>query len=342
MKKNIKGLLIGIMAVLMLLVSCGKDGGGEKDPADKVYDVYLGCDSPEDTVTYILLDKFATLMEEKSNGRIRAKRYSNAKLGGDIELIEALQHGKVTFVVQNTAPQVNFVPELGVFDLPMAFPNIEVARKVLDGPLLDRLKEYHAKQNIKLYGYADQGFREMTSNKKIEKIDDLKGVKIRTMSNPNHIEFWKAVGANPTPMNFGELYIGLQQGVVDAQENPIEATVAAKLYEQQKYVIMTNHVIHALSLIGSPAVIDKMPEDLQKIIDESAKEAIEYARKVADERVEGRLKIVRDSGTEIIEFNQQLYDDMKAAGQPLYDSISKKIGKDLVDLLTEEVKKASN
>ena len=224
----------------------------------------------------------------------------------------------------------------------MAFPNIEVARKVLDGPLLDKLKECHAKQNIKLYGYADQGFREMTSNKKIEKIEDLKGVKIRTMSNPNHIEFWKAVGANPTPMNFGELYIGLQQGVVVAQENPIEATVAAKLYEQQKYIITTNHIIHALSLIGSPAIIDKFPEDLQQIIDESAKEAIEYARKVADERVEGRLKIVRDSGTEIIEFNQQLYDDMKATGQPLYDSISKKIGKDLVDLLIEEVKKASN
>lgn len=341
MKKSIKSLLIGVMAVLILLVGCSKDGA-EKNSSEKVYDVYLGCDSPEDTVTYILLDKFATLMEEKSNGRIRAKRYSNAKLGGDIELIEALQNGKVTFVVQNTAPQVNFVPELGVFDLPMAFPNIEVARKVLDGPLLEKLKEYHTKQNIKLYGYGDQGFREMTSNKKIEKIDDLKGVKIRTMSNPNHIEFWKAVGTNPTPMNFGELYIGLQQGVVVAQENPIETTVAAKLYEQQDYVVMTNHVIHALSLIGSTVVIDKMPEDLQKIIDESAKEAIEYARKVADERVEGRLKIVKDSGTEIIEFNQQLYEDMKAAGKPLYDSISAKIGKDLVDLLTEEVKKASN
>ena len=146
MSKNIKVLLIGIMAILMLLVGCSKDGE-KTESTDKVYDVYLGCDSPEDTVTYILLDKFATLMEEKSNGRIRAKRYSNAKLGGDIELIEALQNGKVTFVVQNTAPQVNFVPELGVFDLPMVFPNIEVARKVLDGPLLDRLKEYHAKQN---------------------------------------------------------------------------------------------------------------------------------------------------------------------------------------------------
>ena len=340
MKKNIKVLLIGMMAILMLFVSCSKDG--ETESGEKIYTVYLACDSPEDTVTYILLDKFASLMEEKSNGRIVARRYSNAKLGGDVEITEALQHGNITFVVQNTAPQVNFVPELGVFDLPMAFPNIEVARKVLDGPLLDKLKEYHAKQNIRLYGYADQGFREMTSNKKIEKMSDLKGLKIRTMSNPNHIEFWKAVGANPTPMNFGELYIGLQQGVVVAQENPIETTVAAKLYEQQKYVITTNHIIHALSLIGSPAILDKFPEDLQQIIDESAKEAIEYARKVADERVEGRLKIIRDSGTEIIEFNQQLYDDMKAAGQPLYDSISNKIGKDLVDLLTEEVKKASN
>lgn len=338
--KKIKLLLLALLGFMLFMVGCSKDKGGDTASNDKKYDVYLGCDSPEDTVTYILLDKFATLMEEKSGGRIVAKRYSNAKLGGDIELIEALQNGKVTFVVQNTAPQVNFVPELGIFDLPMSFPNIEVARKVLDGPLLDKLKEYHAKQNIKLYGYGDQGFREMTSNKKVEKFDDLKGIKIRTMSNPNHIEFWKSVGSNPTPMNFGELYIGLQQGVVDAQENPFEATVAAKLHEQQKYVIMTNHVIHALSLIGSPAIIDKMPEDLQNIIDEAAKEALEYSRKVADERVDGRVKIIVDSGTEIIPFNEKLYEDMKNAGASVYKTISDKVGADLVNLLQEEVSKA--
>ncbi|MBQ3437991.1 MAG: TRAP transporter substrate-binding protein [Fusobacterium sp.] len=338
--KKIKLLLLALLGVMLFMVGCSKDKGGDTASNDKKYDVYLGCDSPEDTVTYILLDKFATLMEEKSGGRIVAKRYSNAKLGGDIELIEALQNGKVTFVVQNTAPQVNFVPELGIFDLPMSFPNIEVARKVLDGPLLEKLKEYHAKQKIKLYGYGDQGFREMTSNKKVEKFEDLKGIKIRTMSNPNHIEFWKSVGSNPTPMNFGELYIGLQQGVVDAQENPFEATVAAKLHEQQKYVIMTNHVIHALSLIGSPAIIDKMPEDLQNIIDEAAKEALEYSRKVADERVDGRVKIIVDSGTEIIPFNEKLYEDMKNAGVSVYKTISDKVGADLVNLLQEEVSKA--
>lgn len=344
MKKKLKLMFLGLIGLLILLVGCSKDNGttAATKSEEKSYDIYLGCDSPEDTVTYILLDKFATLMEEKSNGRLKAKRYSNAKLGGDIELIEALQNGKVTFVVQNTAPQVNFVPELGIFDLPMLFPNIEVAREVLDGPILEKLKEYHAKQNIKLYGYGDQGFREMTSNKKVEKFEDLKGIKIRTMSNPNHIEFWKSVGANPTPMNFGELYIGLQQGVVDAQENPFEATVAAKLHEQQDYVIMTNHVIHALSLIGSPAIIDKMPEDLQKIIDEAAKEALAYSRQVADERVDGRIKIIKDSGTEIIPFNEKLYEDMKNAGAPVYKVISDKVGTDLVNQLVNEVNNASN
>lgn len=338
MKKFKLGL--AMLLSMLFLIGCGgkKDGG---DTSAKTYEVYLGCDNAEDSVTYLLLDKFATLMEEKSDGRIVAKRFSNAKLGGDVELIEGAQNGKVTFVVQNTAPQVNFVPEVGIFDLPMVFPNIEVARKVLDGPLLDKLKEYYAKQNIKLFGYGDQGFRQMTSNRRVDSYADLKGQKIRTMSNPNHIEFWKAVGANPTPMAFSELYIGLQQGVVDAQENPLETTIAAKLYEQQKYVIMTNHVIHAVALIGSPKAIEQMPKDLQVIIDEAAAEALAWSRKIADERVDGRVKIIADSGTEIVPFNETLYNEMKNAGKPIYKLVADKIGADLVELIQSEVEKAS-
>ncbi|MDY4011617.1 MAG: TRAP transporter substrate-binding protein [Fusobacterium gastrosuis] len=338
MKKFKLGL--AMLLSMLFLIGCGgkKDGG---DTSAKTYEVYLGCDNAEDSVTYLLLDKFATLMEEKSDGRIVAKRFSNAKLGGDVELIEGAQNGQVTFVVQNTAPQVNFIPEVGIFDLPMVFPNIEVARKVLDGPLLDKLKEYYAKQNIKLFGYGDQGFRQMTSNRRVDSYADLKGQKIRTMSNPNHIEFWKAVGANPTPMAFSELYIGLQQGVVDAQENPLETTIATKLYEQQKYVIMTNHVIHAVALIGSPKAIEQMPKDLQVIIDEAAAEALAWSRKIADERVDGRVKIIADSGTEIVPFNETLYNEMKNAGKPIYKLVADKIGADLVELIQSEVEKVS-
>lgn len=329
MKK--KFLMLALVAFTLLFVSCG--GKSEKSGEKENYTVYLGCDSPEDTVTYILLDKFASLMEEKSNGKISAKKFSNAKIGGDVEMIEGLKTGKLTFVVQTTAPQVNFVPEVGIFDIGMLFPNIDVARKFLDGPLLDKIKKYYEQQNIRLYGYADQGFREMSSNIKINNFDDLKGVKIRTMSNPNHIAFWQAVGANPTPMNFGELYIGLQQGVVDAQENPLEAIIAAKLHEQQKYMIMTNHVIHVLSLIGSSKIIDSYPEDIQNIIEDAAKEAITYARQKADERTQSRVDILIEAGVEIIDFNQTLYDDMKNASEGVNNEIIRKLPADLIETL---------
>jgi len=329
MKK--KFLMLALVVFTLLFVGCG--GKSEKSGTKENYTVYLGCDSPEDTVTYILLDKFASLMEEKSNGRISAKKFSNAKLGGDVEMIEGLQNGKLTFVVQTTAPQVNFVPEVGIFDIAMLFPNIEVARTVLDGPLLEEIKKYYEQQDIRLYGYADQGFREMSSNIKINEFNDLKGVKIRTMSNPNHIAFWQSVGANPTPMNFGELYIGLQQGVVDAQENPLETIIAAKLHEQQKYMVMTNHVIHALSLIGSSKIIDTYPEEIQNIIEDAAKEAIVYARQKTDERTQSRIDILTESGVEIIDFNQNLYDDMKKASEGVNNLIRRKLPKDLIGKL---------
>ncbi len=325
-----------VMIMTLFFVGCGGSSDKSANKAEN-YTVYLGCDSPEDTVTYILLDKFASLMEEKSNGRIIGKRFSNAKLGGDVEMIEGMQNGKITFVVQTSAPQVNFVPEAGLFDMAMLFPSTEVARKVLDGPLLEELKKYYDKQNIKLYGYADQGFRQMSSNVKVEEFDDLKGVKIRTMSNPNHVQAWQAFSANPTPMNFGEVYIGLQQGVIDAQENPLETAIAGKFHEQQKYMIMTNHVIHAVSLVGSKKAIESYPEDIQKIIEESAKEAIAYARTKTDERTQGRIDILNNAGVEILEFNQNLYDDMKDSAKNVNDSIKSKLPADLVKVLDNEM-----
>ncbi|MDR3258946.1 MAG: TRAP transporter substrate-binding protein [Fusobacteriaceae bacterium] len=307
---------------------------------DKPIELHIGCDSPEDTVTYIFLEKFAALLEAKTNGKVVVRRYSNAKLGNDVELIEGVQNGNVTFAVQNTAPQVNFIPELAVFDLPMAFPNIEIARKVMSGKLLEELRKAHAKKNITLLAYADQGFRQMSTNKAVSKLEDLKGQKIRTMSNPNHVAFWKAVGANPTPMTFGEVYISLQQKAIDGQENPLEAIIAAKLHEQQDYIVLTNHFVHALSLIGSPAIIETLPKEVQDAIPLAATEAKEYAYKMTDERAAGRVKIIEDSGTKILAISDELYNQMKEAGKPVYESIEKKIGKDLVDLIQKEVEAA--
>lgn len=312
---------------------------GEAEVRD-VYELSIAIDSQEDTVTGIFMNKYADLLEEKSDGRLKINRYPNSQLGGDAEITEAVQNGNIAFVVQTTAPQVSFVPEAAIFDAPMAFKNLDVARKVLDGELTDKLKKYYANKKLILLGFADQGFRVMSSNKKVEKLSDLKGIKIRTMENPNHIAFWKDVGANPTPMAWSEVYIGLQQGSIDAQENPIETIVASKVYEQQDDIILTNHILHTLCLIGSPAIINELPEELQEIIYESADEAKVYARKMTDERSDGRIEIVKESGTNIIPFNEQLFQEMRESSEPVWQSLENQIGKDIVDTLRSEIDRA--
>lgn len=340
MKKKIT-LIALLFMITLSLTSClsTEKRRGETEERD-VYELSIAIDSQEDTVTGIFMNKFADLLEEKSNGRLKINRYPNSQLGGDGEITEAVQNGNIAFVVQTTAPQVSFVPEAAIFDAPMAFKNLDVARKVLDGKLTESLKKYYEDKKLILLGFADQGFRVMSSNKKVEKMSDLKGIKIRTMENPNHIAFWKAAGANPTPMAWSEVYIGLQQGSIDAQENPIETIVASKVYEQQDDIILTNHILHTLCLIGSPAIVHELPQELQDIIYESADEAKVYARQMTDERSEGRVKIVEESGTSIVPFNEELFEEMRTAGEPVWKSLEGQIGKDLVDTLRSEIDRA--
>lgn len=335
MKKRL-ALLSLILAIALIGAGCSR----ERSTAEReVYPIYLACDSPVDTVTFYYLEHFGKLLEEKSNGRFKANFYPNGQIGGDADILEGLQNGNVTFVTQTTAPQVNFVPELALFDIPNAFPNIQTARAVLDGPLFENLQTIYAKYGINLYGYADQGFREMSSNRMINTAADFKGIKIRTMENPNHIAYWQAIGANPTPMNFGEVYIGLQQSTIDAQENPLETIVSAKLYEQQDYIVNTNHILHTISLVGSAEIIKDLPEDLQALIPEAAKEATVFARDLTDERTASRLEIIVDSGTEIVELDDQTKADLIEMGQPAVKRVRGNIGDELPDLLKTEVER---
>lgn len=344
MKKTILKKILSIFIIIICVsffVSCASLQDRRKHTNKKdVYELYLAHASQTDTVTDIFAQKFAELVEEKSKGTIKVNIYPNSQLGGDIEITEAVQRGNITFVVQTTAPQVAFVPEASIFDVPMAFKNLTIARKVLDGKLYEKLKPYYEKKHIRLLAYADQGYRVMSSNKKIENIDDLKGIKIRTMENANHVALWKLAGANPTPMTWAEVYVGLQQGIIDAQENPIEVIVASKVYEQQEYVIKTNHILHILSLIASPSVLDALPIELQNIIQESADEAKIYARLQTDERSEGRIKILKESNIQILEYNDKLFRQMQDKTKKVWDNIEHNIDKQLLDTLRSEIQLA--
>ena len=226
MKKKIYMATAVLAAVL--LSGCAKESDVQR------YAWPLATSSPEDTVTQLFSEKFAEEVDRLSDGKMKIQVYPNSTLGGDRELLESCKDGDIPFVVQNTAPQVTFMKDVAVFDIPCVFDSIEEVRnKVDDAKFYGLMEDVYKDAGYKLLGYADQRFRVMSTNKNITSLSDFKGQKIRTMENPYHMAFWKSLKANPTPMTFSEVYIGLQQGTIDAQENPYEVIVSSRLYEQQ-------------------------------------------------------------------------------------------------------------
>ena len=314
------------MICVILLTGCGKDSGEQR------YAYPLATASPEDTVTQIYAEKFAEEVDRLSDGRIKIQVYANSTLGGDRELLESCKDGDIPFVVQNTAPQVTFMPDLAVFDVPCAFEDLNECRQVLDDPQFSSLiSGVYEKGGYQLLGIADQGFRVMSTNKSVSSIADFKGQKIRTMENPYHLAFWKAIGANPTPMSFSEVYIGLQQHTIDAQENPYEVIVSNRLYEQQKYVVETNHLPHLITLIMNDEFFKDMPAEDQEILRQAAATATEYARQASDDRIADRVAVIEDSGTEIMTIDEKTRQDIIEASEEVRDTIRSKVDPEIFD-----------
>lgn len=297
-------------------------------------------DSTDDTITGLMTQKLKEVLEAKSKGAFKVATFPNSQLGSDREITQSCQNGELAFVVQNTAPQVNFVPKAAVFDLPNLFPNKKVARAALDKFQRDIEPEY-AKAGIVMLGFGDQGFRVLSSNKAINKIEDFKGLKLRTMENKYHVQYWQSLGANPTPLPFSELYLALQQGTVTGQENPYEVIVATKLYEVQKYVIDTNHLFHTITIIMSKNIYDQLTPEEQKLVRDAAREVITWGREQADKRHADRVAILKKNNVQIIKLDEKLLGEMQAKSKPVYDNISKAVGADLVKKLQDAVKEAS-
>lgn len=289
--------------------------------------------STEDTITHVFAQTFAEEVERLSGGEMEIQVYPQSTLGGDRELMESCKDGDIPFVVQSPAPQVSFMPELCVFDTPCVFDDIEEARAAIDDPeFFSVIQGIYEDAGYQILGMADQCFRVMTSSEPFTGMESFKGQKIRTMENTYHIQFWNAVGASPTPMTFSEVYIGLQQGTIDAQENAYELIVSAKLYEQQEVLVQTNAVPDYITLIVSDDFFRDLDKKQQQIVREAAAIAQEKARESADERREQREEELAAEGMEIVELDQQTWEEMQEACQPVYENIRKQAGDELVDL----------
>ena len=337
MKKKFTGKRKIALALTVILASCTLFAGCGSSDGEQRYAWPLGTASPEDTVTQIFAEKFAEEVSELSDGRMKIQVYANSTLGGDRDLLETCADGDIPFVVQNTAPQVSFMPNLAVFDLPCVFDSLDDCRETIDNPdFYNAISDVYTEGGYHLLGMADQGFRVMSTNKKVTSIDDFKGQKIRTMENSYHLAFWKAIGANPTPMSFSEVYIGLQQHTIDAQENPYEVIVSNRLYEQQDYIVETNHLPHLISLIVNDDFYQDLSEEDQAIMTEAAEIATEYAREQSDARIADRIATIEESGSEIITLSDEDRAEIREKASSVYDLIKENIDPELYNAYVGE------
>ena len=212
--------------------------------------------------------KFADLMKERTNGRIQTKLYPSNQLGkGEREMTEGIQQGAIDLLVTSTGPLGGFSPSINILDFPFLFRGFQHVDLVMDGPIGQKLLDDFSKANIKALAFWENGFRNLTNAKgPVKKVEDAKGLKIRTMENKVHLTAWKAAGLNPTPMTWGEVFTALQQRVIDGQENPIAVFYSCKLWDAgQKFFSLTQHVYSPSQLLMSPKAFNALPKADQQI-----------------------------------------------------------------------------
>ena len=268
---------------------------------------------------------FCDDIEKGTQNRYKCQQFPSSALGGEREMIEAVQLGTLDLVNTSTGPVGNFVPEVKIVDIPFLFRDYDHARKVMDGPIgQDILAKFPSKGIIAL-GWTENGFRHMTNNKRdIVKPADAAGLKMRTMENKVHMDGYKTFGILPTPMAFPELFGALQQGTVDGQENPIPVILASKFSQVQKHLSLTGHVYSPALLLLSPKVWTKLSDADKKVFMEAAKKAgVAQRKKVNDDENSGIAQLEKDGMkvTKVVD-GQAFRDALK----PAYVAYAKEFG----------------
>ena len=239
---------------------------------------------------------FCEEIEKGTQNRYKCQHFPSSALGGEREMIEAVQLGTLDLVNTSTGPVGNFVPEVKIVDIPFLFRDYDHARKVMDGAIgQDILTKFPAKGIIAL-GWTENGFRHMTNNKRdIVKPSDAAGLKMRTMENKVHMDGYKTFGILPTPMAFPELFGALQQGTVDGQENPIPVILASKFSQVQKHLSLTGHVYSPALILMSPTAWNKLTDGDKKVFTEASKKAaVAQRKKVNDDENNGIAQLEKD------------------------------------------------
>lgn len=280
--------------------------------------------------------KFKEMVEKRTDGKVIITIFPHGTLGGDIQAADSVQMGIAQMALTGTFGLYDYNSKWAVLDLPYLFKTYEDVDKIING-LIGKELLNEPVGNAYVLGFMENGFRHVSNNKRpVTRLEDMKGLKIRTMKAPVHVSAFEAMGASPTPMPFGELYTAMQTGVVDGEENPPSLFYAMKFYEVQKYFSKTSHVYLAgLTLINKP-FFEGLPADIQEIIKTSFIEAAEFQRELVRKDDAEKLEMLK-SKLKINDVSPKEIDRMKQATRPVYDEWADKIGRDFMNKTLKEL-----
>lgn len=274
---------------------------------------------------------FKEQVEKYTDGRVRVDIFPSSQLGNERDMVEGVGMGFLEMCIVSTGPLPNFSPDFMIFDLPYIFKNRDEAFKAMDGEIGAEILKSLEPKGIKALGFWENGFRHISNNKKaLFTPGDVKGMKIRTMENPIHQATFKTLGATPTPMAWGEVFVALQQGVIDGQENPLVIVYTTKLYEIQKHISLTGHFYSPAVFMISKQIFDGFPKDIQDAIVKAEKEARDYERQFSAQLDEQLVESLKKEGVTFVDVDK---DEWKNACAPVYDQFKSQINPKYLEAL---------
>lgn len=244
--------------------------------------------------------RFAEVLKSKTGGRIEVQVAPSAQLGDDAAMVTALRTGALDMSANSQGAVANAVPEYAAYGMPFLFSTPAQAFRLLDGPLGKELADRTAEKGMVLLGTWDNGIRHMTNSKRpISKVEDMKGLKMRVPPDATLVDIMKSLGAESQQIRFAELYVALQQGVVDGQENPLVNIHASKLYEVQKHLALTSHQFQMTPLLMSKRTWDRLSDADKRAVQEAAAEATTLQRRLSQEADDRLLAELRAKGVQV-------------------------------------------
>ena len=306
----------------------------------KEHTIKFGLNGPEAHPAAAGMKKFAELVQAKSGGKMKVNLFFGATLGSDQAITTSIQGGTVEMSVMNSGILASLAKELALFDFPFLFANEKESDAIVDGPVGKKMHKLLEEKGVIGLAYWELGYRHITNSKRaLNKVEDIDGLKLRVIPNPINVDWVKALGANPTPMPFPEVYGGLESKAIDGQENPVAVIAANKFWEVQKHIALTNHQYNPQSVIFSKKVWDTYSAAEKKVIEDSALEATKFQREQSRAAVAANLDLLKKNGMSVTQFSPEEVNKLREKMKPVIAKYSASVGEATVSEVQAELAK---